>query len=99
MEKTIRLIKIPGHRNRVCKGLLYACKPCMPFALAGLINELINLLHNGVFLYQAVTYIKDLNISGLALRDFIDECQNMYIVIITIAIVCDRIRARTRAIL
>ena len=68
----------------------------MSFALVGLSNYLINQLINP---YQAVKYIKDLNISGLVLRDFTGECTNKYIEIITIAIVCDIIRARTCAVL
>ena len=71
----------------------------MSFALAGLSNDLNNLSNELMNPYQAVKYIKDLNISGLVPRDFTGECTNKYIEIIKIEIVSDIIRARTCAVL
>ena len=58
----------------------------MSFALAGLSNDLNNLSNELMNPYQAVKLIKDLNISGLVLRDFTGKCTNKYIEIIKLQI-------------
>ena len=83
MDKNNKTYKNSGPPKEGLQGTIYTYKACMSFALVGLSNYLSNELINH---YQAVKYIKDLNISGLVPRDFTGKCTNKYIEIIKLQI-------------